>query len=147
MKYPRVCLFTLALNNVKLTYGKVEFYLLLQSSVSSNTCLCVCSVVSDSLQPYGLQTVRLLCPWNFPGKNTGAGCHFLLQEIFPTQGSNPILLSLFTGREILYHCNTWEVPTQIQIHVTTTTVRRQSSSLTPQHFSVLFLCNQNLPYS
>ena len=30
----------------------------------------------------------------FPGKDTGVGCHFLLQEIFPTQGSNPSLLSL-----------------------------------------------------
>ena len=30
----------------------------------------------------------LLCPWNFPGKNAGDGCHFLLQRIFPTQGSN-----------------------------------------------------------
>ncbi|MGE2757601.1 hypothetical protein, partial [Escherichia coli] len=35
---------------------------------------------------------RLLCPWDFPGKNTGVGCHFLLQGIFPTQGSNPHLL-------------------------------------------------------
>ena len=34
----------------------------------------------------------LLCPWNFPGKNTGVGCHFLLQGIFLTQGSNPHLL-------------------------------------------------------
>ena len=34
----------------------------------------------------------LLCPWDFPGKNTGMGCHFLLQGIFPTQGSNPGLL-------------------------------------------------------
>ena len=32
---------------------------------------------------------RLLCPWDFPGKNTGVGCHFLLQEIFPIQGLNP----------------------------------------------------------
>ena len=31
-------------------------------------------------------------PWNSPGKNTGLGCHFLLQEIFPTQGSNLCLL-------------------------------------------------------
>ena len=30
----------------------------------------------------------------FPGKNTGIGCHFLFQGIFPTQGSNPHLLSL-----------------------------------------------------
>ena len=29
---------------------------------------------------------RFLCPWDFPGKNTGVGCHFLLQEIFPIQG-------------------------------------------------------------
>ena len=33
----------------------------------------------------------LLCPWDFPGKGTGVGCHFLLQRIFPTQGSNPCL--------------------------------------------------------
>ena len=36
-----------------------------------------------------LKPTRLLCPWDFPGKNTGVGCHFLRQEIFPTQGSNP----------------------------------------------------------
>ena len=33
-----------------------------------------------------------LCPWDFPGMNTGVGCHFLPQGIFPTQGSNPRLL-------------------------------------------------------
>ena len=32
---------------------------------------------------------KLLCPWDFPGKSTGVYCHFLLQGIFPTQGSNP----------------------------------------------------------
>ena len=37
---------------------------------------------------------RLLCPWDSPGKNTGVSCHALLQGIFPTQGSNPHLLSL-----------------------------------------------------
>ena len=37
---------------------------------------------------------RLLCPWYFPGKNTGVGCHCLLQGIFPTQGLNPRLLCL-----------------------------------------------------
>ena len=35
------------------------------------------SVMSDSLQPHGLQPTRLHCPQNFPGKNTGVGCHFL----------------------------------------------------------------------
>ena len=35
---------------------------------------------------------RLLCPWDSPGKNTGVGCHALLQGIFPTQGSSLYLL-------------------------------------------------------
>ena len=51
-----------------------------------------CSVVSDSLQPCGLQPARLLCPWNSPGKNTGVDCHSLLHGIFPTQGSDTGLL-------------------------------------------------------
>ena len=38
---------------------------------------------------------RLLCPWNFPGKNTVVGCRFLLHWIFPTRGSN---LHLLAGR-------------------------------------------------
>ena len=42
---------------------------------------------------------RLLCPWDSPGKNTGVGCHALLQGIFPTQGSNP---GLTHCRWILY---------------------------------------------
>ena len=36
----------------------------------------------------------VLCPWDFPGYSTGMGCHFLLQGIFPTQGSSPSLLHL-----------------------------------------------------
>ena len=50
------------------------------------------SVVSSSSGPHGLQPTRLLCPWDFPGMNTGVGCHFLLQGIFPTQGWNSDLL-------------------------------------------------------
>ena len=42
----------------------------------------------------GTMNARLLCSWNFPGKNTGVGCHFLLQAIFQTQRSNPNLLWL-----------------------------------------------------
>ena len=37
------------------------------------------SVMSYSLWPRGLEPIRLLCPWDSPGKNTGVGCHFLLQ--------------------------------------------------------------------
>ena len=39
--------------------------------------------------PVDCSPLRLLCPWDSPGKNTGVGCHFLLQGIFLTQGSNP----------------------------------------------------------
>ena len=45
---------------------------------------CVCS-------PHGLLPSRLLCPWDFPGKNTGVGCHFLLLGIFLAPGLNPLL--------------------------------------------------------
>ena len=41
-----------------------------------------------------MQPARLLCPWDFPGKNTRVGCHFFLQWIFLTHGSNLCLLHL-----------------------------------------------------
>ena len=42
-------------------------------------CCLVASVVSDPVQPHRQQPTMLLCPWDSPGKNTGVGCHFLLQ--------------------------------------------------------------------
>ena len=48
--------------------------------------------MSDFLRPHGPQSSRLLCPSGSLGKNSGVGCHAFLQEIFPTQGSNPHLL-------------------------------------------------------
>ena len=46
-----------------------------------------CSLTHSCLQP-----TRLLGPWDSPGKNTGVGCHFLLQGVFPPQGLNlPVL--------------------------------------------------------
>ena len=59
--------------------------------------------MSGSLLPYGLKPFRLLCPWDSSGKNTGVGCHFLFQGIFPTQGSNP---GIPHCRQILYHLRT-----------------------------------------
>ena len=58
-----------------------------------------CSLLPESWQPYGLQPANLLCPWHSPGKNTGVGCRFLLQGIFPTQGLNWGLLHC---RQIFY---------------------------------------------
>ena len=58
-------------------------------------CHCCCSVAKSFptlLRPHRLQPTRLIGPWDFPGKNTGVGFHFLLSQIFPTQGSNLCLL-------------------------------------------------------
>ena len=55
------------------------------------------------MRSHGLQPARLLCPWDFPGKNTGVGCHFLLQGIFPTQGLNMSLLHWQAGSLPLGH--------------------------------------------
>ena len=60
--------------------------------------------MSDSLQPHGLQPTRLLCPWDFLGKNIGVVCHFLLQEIFLTQGLN---LGFLHYRQMIYHLSHW----------------------------------------
>ena len=65
--------------------------------------LCVHAKLLQScltLQPYGLWPTRLICPWDSPGKNIGAGCRVLLQGIFSTQGSNlslPCLLHWQAG--------------------------------------------------
>ena len=50
--------------------------------------------------PWAVACPRLLHPWDFLGKSTEVGCHFLLQGIFPTQGSNP---GLPHCRQTLYH--------------------------------------------
>ena len=55
-------------------------------------CMLSHSVVSSPLWPHGPWPSRLLYPWNFPGKNTGVGCHFLLCGIFPAQELNMCLL-------------------------------------------------------
>ena len=46
-----------------------------------------CSGMSDSQWPHGLQPTRHLCPWDFPGKSTGVGCHCLLREQFLEPGN------------------------------------------------------------
>ena len=54
----------------------------------------------------------LLCPWDSPGKNTGVGCHALLQGIFPTQGLNLCLTSPALAGEFFTTCATREVQQQ-----------------------------------
>ena len=60
-------------------------------AAASPSCLCKCIHVTAPAQ--ALSRVQLFAiPWDFPGKSLQVGCHFLLQRIFPTQGSNPRLL-------------------------------------------------------
>ena len=87
-RFPQI----LFLNSNNFVWSENTLYMLLCAVASR-------SVISDSLQPCGLQPTRLLCPWDSPGKNTGVGCHALLQGIFPTQGSNP---GLPYCRRVLY---------------------------------------------
>ena len=80
------------------THFLSSMYLCL-ASLLNKLFLCVlsdlCVLVAElcpTLQPHGLYPTRIICPWTCPGKNTGVGCHTLLQGIFPTQGSNLCLL-------------------------------------------------------
>ena len=85
---------------------------------SSRNCPCVCLVAQLclTLRPHGLQPARLLCPWDSPSRNTGVGCHALLQGIFPTQGSNPGLLHC---RQILYQLSHQGSPILVALPVLT----------------------------
>ena len=75
-------------------FAGIECELLSGASLSSmHLFICCCLVVQLSLTfcdpptptpTLAMEPTRLLCPWNFPGKNTGLGSHFLLQEIFPS---------------------------------------------------------------
>ena len=74
---------------------------ILKKKKSSCMCMLSSSVMFDPLQLHGLYPDRPLCPWDFPCKNPGVGCHFLLQGIFSdqtrvfcTQDSLIILLKL-----------------------------------------------------
>ena len=57
----------------------------------------LCSVVSDSLRPCGLQSTSLLCPGDFPGKNAGVGSHPLLPGNLPDPGIEPAYPALAGG--------------------------------------------------
>ena len=84
-----------------------ESFFLFNMCVWKKKNVCVYSVAQSclTLQRYWLQPTRLLCPWDFPDKNTGVACHFLFQGISLTQGLNSRPLHC---RWILYHWATWE---------------------------------------
>ena len=75
------------------------------------------SVVSDSWQPHGLQPTRLRCPWDFPGKSTGVGCHCLLE---------------------LHYCNHWSY---IELYIWSTASNLDITSIED---SVIYLVIQEI---
>ena len=73
-------------------------------------CYClVAKLCPTLLRPHGLQPARPLCPWDFSGKNTGVGCHFLLQGIFPTQEWNLCLLHQEVDSLLLNHLGSHDI--------------------------------------
>ena len=77
-----------------------SFFLYITQHVHIQLCATLCD-------PHGLQPTS---PLDFPGKNAGVGCHFLVQGIFSTQGWNPCLLHLQLCQWVLSHCATWGAP-------------------------------------
>ena len=67
--------------------------------------------MSSSLRPHGLEPTRLLCPWGFPGRNTGVDCYFLLREIFATGGQTHTSCIVW---QVLYRWATREPPSLCQ---------------------------------
>ena len=93
---------TLEINSLLLLFSHwvvslCNIYIYIHIYIYTHTHLYCCWSVTKScptlLQPYELQSARLLHPWNFLGKNTGVSSHFLLLRIFPTQALNPCLLA------------------------------------------------------
>ena len=74
---------------------------------SPKCCVCALAQSGPTLWCHGLQPTRFLCPWNFPGENTGVSCHFLLMgSSWPRDRTHISCI----GRWILYHCTTWKAP-------------------------------------
>ena len=95
--YMCICRYVLILNGWK--FKSMWFFpsillSIITSLVSSKPTVFSCSLMSDSSKPRGLLPARLLCPWNFPDKNTGVGCHFLDPdpEDLPDPGIEPTSL-------------------------------------------------------
>ena len=105
--------------------------------------------MSDSLRRHGLEPARLLCPWDFPGKNIGVGCRDLLQGIFLTQGSNPNIPAppALSGRFFTASA-TWESPRggSVQFSSVQFSCSVMSDSLRPMNHSMPGLpVHQHLP--
>ena len=101
--------------------------------------------MSNSVQPYYLYSTGLFCPWGSPGKNTGVGCHALLQGIFPTQGSNSRLLCLLhwqagslpltpPGKPKVFHILPWDLESDYSLGASGTHYYIPRLTILPESF-------------
>ena len=128
------------------------FFIIVSSKCVSQIAVVCCCLVTKScptlLQSHELRPTRLLCPWDFQGKNTRVGCHFLLQGLFLTQGSKLCLLhcqadSLPQIRSVAQSCPTLCYPMNrstpgLPVHhqlleFTQTHIQRVSDAIQPSH--------------
>ena len=103
-------------------FTRVRHNLVAKPTIVPCVCVCVCVCVHAHLVQLCSTlcdligySPRLLCPWGFPGKNTGVGCHAHLQGILLTQGLNPSLLQPLHCRWILYWWATGEAHSSLAI--------------------------------
>ena len=86
-------LFAAKYNKLLLFFNTTNYY-----PCVDRICLCVCSFPQfcrTLCDPMDCKPFRLLCPWDVSGKNSGVGCHFLLQGIYMAQAFNPFSSSMF----------------------------------------------------
>ena len=107
------------------------------------------SVMSDSSRPHGLQPTRFLCPWDFPGKSTGVGCHCLLRvedESLPSRGLPSCFLSvddwLQGDRSVVSSITQWPLHSHLPSAQVFVSVLSLSPTLWP---CALVFPNQHIP--
>ena len=89
-------------------------------NIDKYACVCVylvtklCPILCD---PMDCSPARLLCLWVFSGKNTGSGCHFLLQGTFSSEGLNPHLLHWQADSQLQNHQGIPEIHMYTHIHM------------------------------
>ena len=103
------------ISNILMWYGPLcmaSVGLKFFSLLVKNVVVSIAKLCPTLLWPHGLLPTRLLCPWHFPGKNSGAGCHFFFQGI--SQPKDQTCISCI-GRQILYRWVTREAPIEEEV--------------------------------
>ena len=99
------------LNRILIKLASAKWTEPLRPSVSESL-----SVVSNVLQPHGLQPARLLCPWNSPGKNIGVSCHFLLHfRLWCAYKLSGLLIYLLCVSHVQLFVTLWAVAHQVPL--------------------------------